>query len=489
MTVAVYLVVENPKRWPLKLPGAQVVAAREYLTDPKFSENRRSRVFNLCRSYGYQTVGYYVSLLATARGHKPLPSVHTIYELRQSAILRVVSDDLDELLQTALTPLKSKKFALSVYFGRNLAARYDRLCQALFEHFPVPLLRAEFVRADRWRLQSLKLIAFSDIPESHQEFVIERAQRFFGRPYLSERKAARYKLAILVDPEEIDSPSDQNALRRFIRAARKFDIAASLIRRRDLSRVAEYDALFIRETTRVNHHTYESAARAAAEGLVVIDDPESIVRCSNKVYQAELFEQHEIPCPKTMIVHKDNVDRVGPTLGFPCVLKQPDSSFSAGVVKAENEEELQRFLAEFFESSELIVAQEYAPSSFDWRVGVLDGKALYVCKYHMARGHWQIQKTHNEKRRTYGKVEAFSVEEAPAEAIKIAVRAANLIGRGLYGVDVKERDGRFFVMEVNDNPNIDAGCEDKFLKEELYLAIMRSFRDRLDNIGKKVELT
>jgi hypothetical protein len=51
------------------------VAAREYLTDPKFSENRRSRVFNLCRSYGYQTVGYYVSLLATARGHKPLPSV------------------------------------------------------------------------------------------------------------------------------------------------------------------------------------------------------------------------------------------------------------------------------------------------------------------------------------------------------------------------------------------------------------------------------
>jgi glutathione synthase/RimK-type ligase-like ATP-grasp enzyme len=189
-----------------------------------------------------------------------------------------------------------------------------------------------------------------------------------------------------------------------------------------------------------------------------------------------------------MIVHKDNTDRVGETLGFPCVLKQPDSSFSAGVVKAENELELQRFLAAFFESSELIVAQEYAPSSFDWRVGVLDGKALYVCKYHMARGHWQIQKTHNEKRRSYGKVEAFSLEEAPREAVEIAVRAANLIGRGLYGVDVKERDGKFLVMEVNDNPNIDAGCEDKFLKEELYLAIMRSFRDRLDKIGKKVEL-
>lgn len=487
--MAVYLVVENPKRWPLKLPGVQVVAAREYLTDPKFSENRRSRVFNLCRSYGYQTVGYYVSLLATARGHKPLPSVHTIYELRQSAILRIVSEDLDDLLQQSLAPLKSDEFELSVYFGRNVTARYDRLGQALFEHFPVPLLRAEFVRADRWRLHSVKLIAFSDIPESHQEFVIERAQRFFGRPYVSERKAARYKLAILVDPEEVDAPSDQNALRRFIRAARKFDIAASLIRRRDLGRIAEYDALFIRETTRVNHHTYESAARAEAEGLVVIDDPESIVRCSNKVYQAELFEQHEIPCPKTMIVHKDNAARIGAELGFPCVLKQPDSSFSAGVVKAENEEELQRYLTAFFETSELIVAQEFAPSSFDWRVGVLDGKALYVCKYHMARGHWQIQKAHGEKRRSYGKVETFAVDEAPPEAVRIAVRAANLIGRGLYGVDVKERDGKFFIMEVNDNPNIEAGCEDKILKEDLYLAIMRSFRERLDRAGNKVELT
>jgi glutathione synthase/RimK-type ligase-like ATP-grasp enzyme len=485
--VAVYLVVENPKRWPLKLPGAQVVAAREYLTDPKFTEHRRSRVFNLCRTYGYQTLGYYVSLLATARGHKPLPSVHTIYELRQSAILRVVSEDLDELLQHSLAPLKSTKFELSVYFGRNVAVRYDRLCRALFEHFPVPLLRAEFVRADRWRLQNVRLLAFSEIPESHQEFVIERAQRFFGRPYVSERRAARYKMAILVDPEEIDAPSDQRALRRFVRAARKFDIAASLIRRRDLGRVAEFDALFLRETTRVNHYTYESAARAEAEGLVVIDDPESIVRCSNKVYQAELFEQHEIPCPKTMIVHKDNAALVGATLGFPCVLKQPDSSFSAGVVKAENEQDLQRYLAAFFAGSELVVAQEFAPSGFDWRVGVLDGKPLYVCKYHMARGHWQVQKAHGPKRRSYGKVETIAVADAPPGAVRVAVRAANLVGRGLYGVDVKERNGKFLVMEVNDNPNIEAGCEDKILKDDLYLAIMRLFRERLDRSGSEVE--
>lgn len=476
----VMLVVENPKSLPLKLAGVEIVAAREYLTDQRFSGIKRARVFNLCRSYAYQTVGYYVSLLAVARGHRPLPSIRTIHELRQSSIVRIVSDDLDELLQRKLSHLKSEKFELSVYFGRNLSPRYDRLSQALFEHFPVPLLRAEFVRVDRWRLQSVKLIAFNDIPQSHYEFLIGRAQRFFSRPAVLERKPARYKLAILVDPDEVDAPSDRHAIRRFMRAARKLDMAASLIRRTDLGRLSEYDALFIRETTSVNHHTYQSAARAEAEGIVVIDDPESIVRCSNKVYQAELFERNGIPCPRTMIVHKDNADQVGAALGFPCVLKQPDSSFSAGVVKAGNEEELKRYLAAFLAKSELVVAQEFAPSSFDWRVGILDGKPLYVCKYHMARGHWQIQKALSAEKRSYGKVETLAVADAPAEVVDIGVRAAQLIGRGLYGVDIKEREGRFLVMEINDNPNIEAGCEDKILKDELYVAVMRTFRERLD---------
>ncbi len=475
------IVVENPKRWPIHVPGTEVVAAREYLSTPRFSEMRRAKVFNLCRSYSYQTLGYYVSLLAVARGHMALPSVRVMSELRHAAILRVASDDLDELLQRSLAPLKSKRFDLSIYFGRNTARQYDRLAQALFEHFPVPLLRAEFVHEGRWRLLALKLIAGNDIPENHQAFVVEQAQRFFGRRRISRRQPARYKLAILVDPEAIDAPSDERALRRFIRAARKCDLAATLIRRADLSRIAEFDALFIRETTRVDHYTYEAACRAEAQGLIVIDDPESIVRCSNKVYQAELFERYQIPCPKTVVVHKDNMQEIGDLLGYPCVLKRPDSSFSAGVYRAQNEQELVAHLTDMFTDSDLAIAQEFAKSDFDWRVGVLDGQPLYVCKYHMARGHWQIQKATGEKNRIYGKVETFAVDEAPKEVVDTAVRAAKLIGSGLYGVDLKEVDGRIMVIEINDNPNIDAGCEDKFLKEELYMTIMRSIRQRLDS--------
>ena len=78
-------------------------------------------------------------------------------------------------------PDAPNNFELSIYFGRNLAQRYDRLCQALFNHFPAPLLRASFVLADEWRLASLRSIAFSEIQESHRDFVIQRARSFFER--------------------------------------------------------------------------------------------------------------------------------------------------------------------------------------------------------------------------------------------------------------------------------------------------------------------
>jgi glutathione synthase/RimK-type ligase-like ATP-grasp enzyme len=482
--VTTLIVVENPQSWSLEVPGAEVVSARDYLTKARFLGLGRATVFNLCRSYTYQSTGYYVSLLATARGHRPFPSVTTIQDLRLSPVVKVASEDIDQMLQTMLAPIRSERFSLSIYFGRNLATRYDRLAKALFNYFPAPLLRAEVVFADRWRLQSLRTIAADEIPDSHFEFLADSARRFFARPNVAGPKRPRYSLAILVNPQEVDAPSDARAIERFTRAARRLGMQATVVGREDYGRIAEFDGLFIRETTSVNHHTYRFSSRAAAEGLVVIDDPESIVRCSNKVYQAEMMRRRGIPTPKTLVVHRDNAKEVGAELGFPVVLKRPDSSFSLGVVKANDERELREHLAQFFEKSELVVAQEYMPSKFDWRIGVLDGTPLHVCRYHMVKGHWQIQKAEDSTKRRYGRVDTIEVDEAPPEAVSLAVRAAAQIGRGFYGVDIKELDGRFVVMEINDNPSVEAGCEDAVLKDDLYLAVMRTFYRRIEERGR-----
>jgi len=481
--VPILIVVNNVKEWPFQIPGVEVADAWSYLTRPEYGAMRAVKLFNLCRSYRYQTAGYYVTLLATARGHKPLPGITTIQDMKSQTMVRFVSDDLDDLIQQTLAPIHSDGFTLSVYFGRNLAKRYDRLSLHLFNLFQAPLLRAEFSRdCEHWQLKSLSPIPVGEIPEQHQPFVIHEATEYFAGRRVSVRKRTppKYDMAILFNANDELSPSDKKAIDRFVKAANGLGLGTEVIGRDDYARLAEFDALFIRETTQVNHHTYRFARRAAAEGLVVIDDAESILKCANKVYMAEVMARNKVQVPRTLIVHSDNVDEIGRTLGFPCVLKQPDAAFSQGVVKVENEQELAAHVEEFFEKSELLIAQEFLPTLFDWRIGICEGLPLYACKYHMASGHWQIVKNDHGGLRRYGKYETIPVEIAPRQVVRAALKAAELIGNGLYGVDVKQTNGACFVIEVNDNPNIDAGVEDKVLKGELYRRIMEVFLRRIE---------
>ena len=55
------------------------------------------------------------------------------------------------------------------------------------------------------------------------------------------------------------------------------------------------------------------------------------------------------------------------------------------------------------------------------------------------------------------------------------------IGNGLYGVDLKQSGNKIHVIEVNDNPNVDAGVEDIVLKQALYDKIMGVFFERLES--------
>jgi glutathione synthase/RimK-type ligase-like ATP-grasp enzyme len=479
--VAILIVVDNPAKWTFQIPGVDVVDARSYLTKVEYSGVRGVKLINLCRSYSYQTIGYYVSLLAEARGHKPLPNAATIQDMKSQAIVRMVSEDLDELIQTSLAPIHSDRFTLSIYFGRNIARRYDRLALRLFNLFQAPLLRVQFGRNGKWAIRSVAAIATSDVPESHADFLVQAAtEHFAGRGGRWRRRARpRYDLAILHNPQESNPPSNARALKRFEKAAAAVGLSCEFITRDDYARLAEFDALFIRETTFVNHHTYRFARRAANEGLVVMDDPDSIVRCTNKVYLAELLRRYKLPMPNTLVAHKGNVESILSELGLPCVLKQPDSAFSLGVVKADTEEQLNSELNRLLEESELIIAQRFMPTTFDWRIGILDGKPLYACKYFMAPKHWQIMK-HGGAETEYGRYESIPVEVAPRAAVRIALKAANLIGDGFYGVDVKESDGEFYIIEVNDNPNIDGGVEDSILRDELYERIMRVFLNRIE---------
>jgi glutathione synthase/RimK-type ligase-like ATP-grasp enzyme len=477
------VVVTQEGDWPLELEGARLITARQYLMEPEFAALRHAKVFNLCRHYRYQAFGYYVSLVAEARGHKPIPTVMTMQDLRSPAVVRMASDELEDVIKRGLAAVEGERFSLDVFFGRTASREHERLASALFRQFTAPFLRARFSRTEQWELDRVSAIPTSAIADADRALAFDSAQTFFSRRYRPQppTRASRFDLAMLYDPEELTRPSDPDAVERFAAAADRIGIEVEVIGRADYGRLLEFDALFIRATTAVNHYTYRFARRAAAEGMVVIDDPTSILRCTNKVFLHELLARRGIPVPATRIVHRDDAAAAAAALGFPCIVKQPDSSSSLGVFKADDAGELQPQLDALFKVSDLLLLQEFIPTEFDWRIGVLDRQPLFAAKYFMAPKHWQVLKHEPETGRVrYGRWQVMALEEVPAEGLELAVRAANLIGDGLYGVDLKQLESGWRVIEVNDNPNVEHGVEDLVLKDGLYDRIMQSFLRRLE---------
>jgi glutathione synthase/RimK-type ligase-like ATP-grasp enzyme len=472
------IIVENPDHWKFNLYDAEVVTPAKYISAEAFQQSKGLKVINLCKSYQYQSLGYYVSLLAEARGHKVLPGISTIQDLRFPSILREDSQDFDDLIQHSFKDEKRDRIEFDIYFGTTQKEQLNKLAKQLFQYVQAPCLCATFSKKTKWVLQSIKPVSLGEIPEEDNDLLRSSVESYLQRKRDVKPDKKKYDMAILVNPEDNNPPSDEKAIQRFIKAGDQAGFNVELITKNDFGELIQYDALFIRETTYVNHHTFRFAKKAQSLGLAVIDDADSILKCTNKVYLHELLNANKILTPKSFVISKENYKSLPEKLNYPFILKQPDGAFSKGVFKINNADEYKQTCNSMFQKSELVIAQEFLPTPFDWRVGIIDSQVLFVCKYFMAAEHWQIVNW-NGKQVQDGEVASIPPDQAPSGLLKTALKATALIGKSLYGVDMKEVDGKFYVIEINDNPNIDSGIEDKVSKEKLYTTIMDVFLNKI----------
>jgi glutathione synthase/RimK-type ligase-like ATP-grasp enzyme len=490
MTVRHTVIVDHLRDWRWDVAGLNVVTANDYLAHREKAAKRPARIVNLCRRYTYLSGGYYCSLLAEARGDLPMPTVADILDLSRRSLYAFALPELDRILTQTLARLAEppeSDFDLYVFFGHADDRRFRRLAAELFDLFRYPLLKLSVVRGKRWQIKAIRPMGLHRVTAALAPFFETslRSHTRVPRRRRPDKKPALFDLAILVNPNEKLPPSNETALRRFVRAGQELRMDVELITARDYHRIAEYDALFIRETTALDHHTFRFARKAEAEGIPVVDDARSILRCTNKVYMWELLHGRDLPTPKTFALDRNTFNEaelasIEAILGYPMVLKIPDGSFSRGMFKADNRQQVGEAAAKLFARSRLILAQEFMYTKFDWRIGILNGEPLYACQYTMPRGHWQIVNHRADGRMIAGGFETLAVEKAPAAVVDLATQAARLIGDGLYGVDLKQNEHGVFIIEINDNPNIDGGIEDKVLKGELYARIMRDFIRRIE---------
>jgi hypothetical protein len=267
------IVVEKPENWYLSVRDVEVISPDRYITDPAYQEAKGIKVLNLCKSYQYQSEGYYVSLLAEARGHKVLPEVSTIQDFRFPSILRDDSLDFDVLIQNTFKNENSDKVELNIYFGSTKSEIHNRLALQLFQMVQAPSVRAIFSKKNKWVLQSIKPISLSEVPADDKPLLIQALERYLLRKRDFRPDKKKYDLAILVNPEDKNPPSDDRALKRFYRAAIEAGFNTEFITKNDFDQIIQYDALFIRETTNVNHHTFRFAKKAESLGLLLLMIP------------------------------------------------------------------------------------------------------------------------------------------------------------------------------------------------------------------------
>lgn len=474
-------------------------------------------VVNLCRSWRYLSDGYYVSLLAEARGQGVFPSPSTIVGIRnprlvlraldeagvatvepQGALPAAIAPDLAGEGETVLvrdqsegrpiyrpaTELESAEVVAC--FGRCANPSFRRLAGAVYRVWPAPLLELSLLRVEgRWRVLHVRPLGLAELDQEQRLELVRQLRERPPRP-VAPRKRPRASLAVLFDEADPCQPSSPETLERFERIAARQGLHVARIGLHEVGRLGEFDALLVRTLTGPDLPSFGFALQAEALGMPTLDDTASILRCCNKVYLHELLERGGVATPATRVFGRAaSWGELTRELGEPLIVKVPDGSFSSGVFKLKSAEEFEARVGALLERSPLLLAQRFVPTAFDWRVAVLGGELLFACRYYMARGHWQIASATRGGTR-YGRVEAVPLGSAPPAVLSAARQAAALVGEGFYGVDLKELEpGEVVVMEVNDNPNLDLGYEDAAEGDRVYEALAQHFLTRIQSGFRK----
>ena len=130
-------------------PGSAAAAAGLRVGDLVVRANHRP-IATISRSYAYQSKGYYASLLAEARGHRVVPTVETMLELREAKLYEHALPELEDLLNRCARRADFQpdgEFKLLVCFGITRDPRFEAFGHLLFDWFRCPALEVASIPA------------------------------------------------------------------------------------------------------------------------------------------------------------------------------------------------------------------------------------------------------------------------------------------------------------------------------------------------------
>ncbi|MDO8964384.1 MAG: RimK family alpha-L-glutamate ligase [Coriobacteriia bacterium] len=188
----------------------------------------------------------------------------------------------------------------------------------------------------------------------------------------------------------------------------------------------------------------------ATAGVEVINTHDSIVRARDKLLAHQLLAEAGIPFPRTVLARQPSdvskmVRLVG---GPPVILKLISGTHGKGVMLGRDLESIESTLETVWALNETLLIQEFVAEAAgtDIRVIVVGGKALGAMRRRAKLGHFRAN-VH----------QGAAVEEYPMDERMewLALRATEVMGLDISGVDLVEGPDGYSVIEVNSGPGFE----------------------------------
>ena len=212
----------------------------------------------------------------------------------------------------------------------------------------------------------------------------------------------------------------------------------------------EADAVIPRIGYSVTSEGVRVVRQFESQGVYVANSADSILRSRDKLTASQILSHQGIPVPRTALVTswRDTERAISRVGGVPCVIKASQGTQGNSVHLARSIRDANEHVYRLLANRETVLVQEYIRESHgkDVRVIVAGGEVVAAMR-RVARGREFRSNFH-----LGGQVEAIELKEDYA---KIAIRAANLLGIEVGGVDLLEGRNGPILLEVNSSPGLE----------------------------------
>jgi len=183
--------------------------------------------------------------------------------------------------------------------------------------------------------------------------------------------------------------------------------------------------------------------RLSEAGLYIVNPPRAIERCVDKYYALSILQVNGIKVPKTVVTEDPDLAlEAFSELGGDIILKPIFGSRGMGITRISDYEVARRVFNLLHYHHFVLYLQEYIPHGrSDIRAFVV-GDRVIAAMYRRARG-WKTNVSQGAKP---------VATKLLAEQEELAIRAANIMGCEVAGVDILESKNGRYITEINSQP-------------------------------------